>query len=206
MDSDEKSEDEKIGRISRFVLTVDDKTLLQVNTSVTLGVLFFLTLFSFSDITSEEEGRAYFVFFTLLIVVPFGVSSMIIVHSNISRQHSLTPPNKDSYHQKVEDSYSKSWRRLRVAGYFTFFGFLYLMLVLTLVFADTLDDIYNKSTKEECAEHPEQFGVNETNLWQCSMFEEGSLAEQCVKDPERFNLNTTECLRFITSPYTADND
>src|SRR5919107_3858881 len=103
MDSDEKSKDEKIGRINRFVLTVDDQTLLQVNTSVTLGVLFFLTLFSFSDITSEEEGRAYFVFFTLLIVVPFGVSSMIIVHSNISRLH----------------SYSKSWRRLRVAGYFT---------------------------------------------------------------------------------------
>ena len=190
MDSDEKSEDEKIGRISRFVLTVDDKTLLQVNTSVTLGVLFFLTLFSFSDITSEEEGRAYFVFFTLLIVVPFGVSSMIIVHSNISRLH----------------SYSKSWRRLRVAGYFTFFGFLYLMLVLILVFADTLDDLYSKSTEEECAEHPERFGINETNLWQCSMFEEGSLAEQCVKDPERFGLNTTECLRFITSPYTADND
>src|ERR671914_70853 len=161
MGSDEKSEDEKIGRINRFVLTVDDKTLLQVNTSVTLGVLFFLTLFSFSDITSEEEGRAYFVFFTLLIVVPFGVSSMIIVHSNISRLH----------------SYSKPWRRLRVAGYFTFFGFLYLMLVLILVFADTLDDLYSKSTEEECAEHPERFGLNET-----------------------------ECLRFITSPYTADND
>jgi hypothetical protein len=79
------------------------------------------------------------------------------------------------------------------------------MLVLILVFADTIDDIYSKSTMEECAELPARFGVNETLLWQCSMFEECSLAEQCVKDPERFDLDTTECIGFMPSPPSSND-
>ena len=44
------------------------------------------------------------------------------------------------------------------------------------------------------------FGINETDIWRCSMFSENSLAEQCAKNPSQFNKSLSECHEFIPPP------
>lgn len=167
-----------------------------VNTSVIVGVLIFLTLTSFADSTSEVEGSAYLIFFTILIVIPFGLSATMIVSSNTSRLR-FAKFNNESLHTTKEESYGKLERRLRVAGYFTIFGFLYIMLVLILFFADAIDDLITRSTAGRCAEQHTSYGVNESYLWRCSLFSEGSLAEECTKSPQRYGMDMAECTKLI---------
>jgi hypothetical protein len=76
-------------------------------------------------------------------------------------------------------------------------GFGYLIVVVLIFLAYAIIAISDASIAEECGSDPKQFGVNQTHLWQCTLFGEGSLSEECTKDPQRFHVNKTECSKFI---------
>jgi hypothetical protein len=57
MKENEESINDMIDRVRKFA-TIDGATLLQVDATAIVGVLFFLTLTTFVEFGSEEEARA----------------------------------------------------------------------------------------------------------------------------------------------------
>ena len=79
-----------------------------------------------------------------------------------------------------------------------FFLVLAVILLAATLSMSSIHSSYPSGHVEKCGENPDQYGVNQTALWQCSKFSNGSLAEQCANDPSRYHMNqTSECSRFI---------
>ena len=97
--------------------------------------------------------------------------------------------------KRVSDVSWRSWGEKHFICYNTRFGFTK---------RNAAAEAGVPSTSKKCGENPEQYGVNQTALWKCSMYSEGSLAEQCANDLSRFYLKqTSECSHFI--PPTIDS-
>jgi hypothetical protein len=145
-------------------------TILQIDATMSVGVLFFLTLTSFITAGSELLGRALIGTITLIAIIPFVVSAIIILRT----------------------------KRLRLANTFTSAGFLYLVLDLILIVL--LNVIPTATpiipVEEQCAKNPGMFNLTH-NVWQCSKFSRGSLAEKCAQNPESFHMVKSECYKFI---------
>jgi hypothetical protein len=93
----------------------------------------------------------------------------------------------------------RAWFALGVAKILTSAGFLYIIFTVGIIFILTLESTYGPSIAERCVEDPKKYGMNDSQLWQCSMFYEGSLAEECTLEAQRLDLNTSNCYRFIPS-------
>ena len=124
-------------------------TILQVDASMIVGVLFFLTLTSFIIIPGgklfEAFGKALVGIVTLSIVIPFIASALIIM----------------------------GFKNLKVAKWATAVGFVYLALNLsTIVILNFYGIMPAKSAEERCAKNPGYYNV--THPWQCSKFSPGS--------------------------------
>ena len=158
---------------SRSNTRIDSKTLVQVDSTVIVGVLFFLTLTSFIG-TTGAQGKYYIGIITAAIAGPFAGSGILL----------LFKPDK----------------YLRIAQTLTAGGFLYLLVGLAFVIMLGVNILptsggFFVSQEEQCAKDPEPFNV--THRWQCSEFSPGSLAEQCAINSERFNMKKSECSGFI---------
>ena len=82
----EIDEDSRIKEESIKAVTFDGKTLLQVDATSIVGVLFFLSLFP-----EEGPARAFIGTFTATIVIPFAISAMAITlpHKKKKESHRL---------------------------------------------------------------------------------------------------------------------
>jgi hypothetical protein len=145
--------------------TTFGRTLLQVDSTVIVGVLFFLTLNSYLGFLPQNVGRSIIGFLTLSAIIPF-VTSVFLIISN---------------------------ERSNWAIRFTKYGFVYLAvnLMATLAlpfFAGIIPTLpVLPSAAEECVQEPGK--LNLTHRWQCSMFSGSTLAEQCWNYPGRFGFS-----------------
>ncbi|HEY7081703.1 MAG TPA: hypothetical protein VH500_18575, partial [Nitrososphaeraceae archaeon] len=126
--------------------TIFGGTLLQVDSTVVIGVLFFLTLNSYLAFLPTNVGRFIIGCLTISAIIPFVISAFLIIRNERSKQAIL----------------------------FTMWGFVYLALILivTLVLPLVADQIPTlpvlESTAEKCVKNPNDFNV--THKWQCSLF------------------------------------
>jgi low temperature requirement protein LtrA len=178
---------------------LDNRTILQANATVIVGVLFFLTLTSFVEFGSEEVGRVIVRILTTIIVVPFGVSAVMLVIIDIRPLSETFSKILETKRDIAISEWEYKWkmRMLKWARKSSVVGFAYLITVVLFFLYFAIAATYEESVAEECGRDPARFGVNQTHLWQCSMFSEGSLSEQCAKDPQRFHVNKTECSKFV---------
>jgi hypothetical protein len=199
MDPDKESEDKTDKIIAEIKESInegrlDARTLLQVDATTIVGVLLFLTLapFGYNTLTLVVSTAA--------IVIPFAVSSALIVYTdtNMREYGKLIPMLNKKIFRPVS---TKMQARIRLlARGTTFGGFVYLVVVLLFFAIDASPGPSPfPSAAEQCAYNPEKFGVNATNatLWKCSMFRSGSLAELCATDFKRLGVEKTDCIQFI---------
>jgi hypothetical protein len=148
-------------------------TILQVDATMSAGVLFFLTLTSFIARGTEPSGRVFTVALTLIAIVPFVVSAILIIRG----------------------------RTLRMAKNFTGGGFIYLVAVLIMIVLLNVIPAATPviPVEEQCAKNPGMFNLT-NNVWQCSKFSPGSLAEKCALNPKDFNTTKSECSKLIPPP------
>ena len=181
---------------------IDGRTLLQVNATVIIGVLFSLTISSIVGGTSERDAVFTSALFTTLTAAPFGTSAIMIMYANSLQQQSrpLSPvyifQRNPRYGTKEERSRRIDFSLL-IAETITTAGFLYIVITVCLIFVLALDQNYETPITEQCAQDPQRFGVNGSALWLCSMFHQDSLAELCTSDPVRFGVNISKCYKFI---------
>jgi len=166
MTSKPTSPDEPRAGISRSVL-------LQVNATVIAGVLIFLTVSSLGEVTTYLTALL-----AATIVIPFSVSSIIIIKEN-----KLSLPN-----YKFLSNYKRT---------LSAFGFVYLAIVIVfLAYNQVSPIIFNINTPaEKCAIDPKSYNI--THAADCSKFTPRSLAEKCALDPGRFHVALKQCASFI---------
>jgi hypothetical protein len=163
---------------------LDAGTILQVDATALLGILFFLTLSGSGQWLGRFEGA----FLTLFAAYPFATSAAMIMISNYVR---LEGPHINPI--------QRSMLAPQMSGLITAFGLVLLVVILAYIYSG----VDRADSALECAESPKKFGINITHPWACSMFAKGSLAEQCANDPSRFHMNSTsQCSKFIP-PLTA---
>jgi hypothetical protein len=155
--------------------TTFGRTLVQVDSTVIVGVLFFLTLYSYLGFLPEYVGRSIIGILTLTAIIPFVTSAFFVIR---------------------EDKAST------IAKSFTKYGFVYLAVnliaTITLPFFADLIPVINilPSQAEKCVKEPSRFNV--THIWQCSMFDGGTLAEKCSAYPGRYDKdNESQCSSLI---------
>ena len=182
-------------RIREFS-TLDGATLLQVDSTVIVGVLFFLTLTSFFD-TEEGEGRLIAVTLTISAVGPFSLSAMLVLWAN-------RPMHTEIWsHFIKKKSKEKDYKRManfsRLAVVATELGFGYLLFVLGTIYftAAAYDDRDIQNATYYCGKDPERYGINKTDVWQCSMFSESDNAKRCLRNSTQFDRSLSECHEFI---------
>jgi hypothetical protein len=101
---------------------LDEKTLLQVNASMVVGVLFILTLTAFvsgasgSYIISEVTGRNLLGLATFLLVFPFTISTAAILFKE---------PSRFTRMQSFEFA-----KRNTALGFILFAGYIFLIVLL----------------------------------------------------------------------------
>jgi hypothetical protein len=163
---------------------LDGKTLVQVDATVIVGILFFLTLNSYLGFLPEYVGRSIIGILTLTAIIPFVTSAFFITRKTNSS-------NSDS---------------MDIARKFTMYGFVYLALNLSATitlpfFADLIPviDIF-PSQAERCVKAPSDFNVS--YIWQCSLFDGGTLAEKCAAYPGRYNLSNEKQCSSLIAPST----
>ena len=81
---------------------IDGRTLLQVNATVIIGVLFFLTISSIVGGTSERDAVFTSALFTTLTAAPFGTSAIMIMYANSLQQQSR-PLSPVTYSKGTQD-------------------------------------------------------------------------------------------------------
>ncbi len=181
----------------------------------------------------KRAGRAISALLTATIVLPFGLSAILIISIDLYHyvKVSYLPqkflswlPRKrtrlsvNSTHHAINYDFTMSTAytlTLGLARFFTVGGFLYMVvaIIFTFIIAFHIPPIYDilskfpptaePSTAERCGEHPKDFGVDTTHLWKCSMFTEGSLAARCTTDYQRFNMSKTQCSKFVPDELVA---
>jgi hypothetical protein len=150
---------------------IDSKTLLQVNATAIVGVLFFLTLSSFLTNLREEWAKLLIGTMTLFILVPFAFSACLIL-------------GKTGF---------------SIATSSTSFGFAFLAVYLfAAIFYPYLpipgsESISRVSIQDECEMNPNLFNVTHSN---CSKFGAGGRAEECATNPQRYGMKISECSIF----------
>lgn len=207
MDADD--EPEKIGQNPKNdhrrvkYPNLDAITLLQVDATSIVGVLFFLTLTSYLSVVPEEFARPLTGSLTVTIVIPFAVSAMAITYPKGFYGTKTWNQGIFGKEWKQHDPTLISFKRLKIANVATFLGFVYLVFALISIVAYSAGSFPNialfsnvTSTMEDCARDPELYGVNVTP-WKCSMFTTGSLAERCAMNSTQYKMSKTECSRFI---------
>jgi hypothetical protein len=156
-----------------FETALDSKTLLQVNATAIVGVLFFLTLSSFLTTLTEDWARIMIGIVTLTIIIPFVLSSILILGNiNVS-----------------------NWAKSA-----TGFGFAYLAIYLagTILYpffpnTDPGNYFSTISIQDDCENNPKLYNVTDS---ECAKFGEGSRAEECATNPQRFGMKISECSMF----------
>lgn len=147
---------------------IDEKTLLQIDSSMIVGVLFFLTLTSFVG-AHQAYGKVTLGLITLTIIAPFVLSALTIFRSN--------DPKKA--------------QRLTATG-LVYLPAILTVIILSPVVPDLSDGDYSiEDVDQQCARNPEAFNV--THSWKCSEFSPGSLAEECARNPSGFNVSIKGC-------------
>lgn len=166
---------------------LDAKTIVQVDATVIVGVLFFLTLVSFIPSATIEENTAVFGVVTPAIAVPFAVSAILIVYPRNVK--------KDFFRVKFrwEELTDISPTSLFYAKVLTVAGFVYLAVILIALMV--VSNLIPPSEQLNCGNNPVLYNVS--HLWECSKFTGGSLAERCAREPERYNMSISGCSRFI---------
>jgi hypothetical protein len=160
----------KVGQIK----LIDEKTLLQVNASMVIGVLFVLTLSSFITGTGYA-AEPFLGIITAYTAVPFAASSFLLLW-----------PVKNTY----------------IAGLLTCFGFLAFGIVVVVVgispgYTSEADQPVRSDIERRCAMNPERYNLTD-DPWKCSEFTDGSLAKRCVSDYKKFNQTSLRnCSKFI---------
>jgi hypothetical protein len=182
----------------RKISTLDAATILQVDATVIVGVLFFLTLTTFLG-SEERQARSLAVSLTIIAVLPFSASAMLLLWTFSTLRLEVTSffLGKKGPRLLEKKDYKKIVRYSRNAVDITLTGFGYLLVVLIVVWLQT-DFGHNIQTAEQdCGVDPERFGINESDIWQCSMFTKNSLAERCTINPSQFDKSLSECHEFI---------
>lgn len=106
---------------------------------------------------------------TFAIVVPFSVSSIIII---LGPERSMRFPLR---------------RRLGYPQFISIIGFVFLVILLgALVYLQFYRPPVSTSA-EECAINPESYGI--THPSDCSKFTPGSLAQDCALHPEKYTFS-----------------
>ena len=175
---------------------IDSKALIQVDATVIVGVLFFLTLTSFLG-AEEEEATQHAVNLTILVVFPFSMSAIFLLWDYLKTRYNLL------LWEKPGSRWASQWRLFsnvapQFGGVSTMLGFAYLIYALFSFGyqAQVGPDI--SATAQDCGEHPKRFGIiNKTDIWQGSMFGQDTLAGQCVENLSQFNIPKSECHEFI---------
>jgi hypothetical protein len=96
--------------IITFVMTLEDRDIIQVDASVIAGVLIFLTLTNVGQFKSP-------VFLTLLVIIPLSISAVLIGFENMKQ--------------------GKSYEKYQFKGYALVFmigGFIYLVAAVIMLF------------------------------------------------------------------------
>ena len=177
LDSDKEPESNEngLGIISKLKDgSLDASTLIQVNATIMIGVVFFVSISSALSLETVEGGSFVLVLVSVTIILPFAVSAILIIIQK---------------------------RASRIAWGFTAFGFALLFLALLYISLIEFDTGFTRLeptiTGFQCAANPSEYGINESYLWKCSMFTPGSLAEACAIAPYNFNMELSECHKFI---------
>jgi hypothetical protein len=159
---------------------IDKKTLLQVDASMVVGVLFILTLSGFIS-GSEITGRFLTGYFTILIIAPFVISAFMILYTTSRGE--------------LGELIVAVARGITAAGFLIFGG--YLGLITALQTLPTIPPMpFAEDVEQLCAKSPETFNVT-ADPWKCSKFSGASLAEKCAKNPEFFDATRSDCADFI---------
>jgi hypothetical protein len=162
-------------------MAVDGKTLLQVDATAILGVLFFLSLTSYFP-------SALAALVTVSVLIPFAVSAAIILYPLTALIAVAIGTRTNPF--DVEDRTSKA---IGYAKTITMIGFFYLIFPIGYAISESLEN----PITVECAKNPESYGVNITHPWKCSLFTKGSLPELCVNNLQVFNMSQKECSGLI---------
>lgn len=157
---------------------IDENTLLQLDGSMVLGALIILTL---AGIISpiESYARTISLYFTVIVVVPFIVSALLIL---ISKRERL-----------------KGFRRAR--GWTTAGFIFFLLIIMYLALDASIGEPIGPSgipgdVRLQCIMNPETFNVS-TSPWKCDHFDEDSVAWFCANNPEFYNLTISDCADLI---------
>jgi ABC-type uncharacterized transport system permease subunit len=161
MTNDEKPTKDICERIMQFS-KLDGATILQVDATVIVGTLFFLTLSSFLGGTEAhaERARLNLSLITGAAILPLSASGAIILLSEyrlkkrLGRQ--LTGPSRPL----TEKDYRKMGTENRFAVFLTFVGFVYLIGAMSTVIYFAFVETTVPTWSEKCGENPEQYGVN----------------------------------------------
>jgi hypothetical protein len=78
-----------------FVLTLEDKDIIQVDATVIIGVMILLTLsIGFdSSINSQKDENITRLIITLAIIAPFTASAVLAIMTNLSSKYSTIQEN-----------------------------------------------------------------------------------------------------------------
>lgn len=66
--------------ITVFIMTLEDKEIIQVDSTLSAGVLIFLTLANISG--SKNLAFPTQIFLTLLVIIPFSISAIFVIFEN----------------------------------------------------------------------------------------------------------------------------
>jgi hypothetical protein len=207
MDSDKEPEkaNENVKQIKKYILElmIDPRTLIQLDATLIVGVLFFFTLTALVQSAELHEGVILHFVFTGAAILPFVVSAIFLINADSAQlpfERARSHEDNGSPYDMTKESHKHlltSYKAIRRARVSTLSGFIYLGIALLFVIITAYLGETKISTAEECAQRPEDFGINTTSPWKCSMFVDGSLAEMCANNHEQFNMSKKACSGFI---------
>jgi hypothetical protein len=150
---------------------LDDTIILQIDGGIITGLLVFLTLTSLIPIVSGPYGNVSAIVFTAGVIFPFAISAIMVLSKYI-----------ESPITKIDKIIAYVKKHSRYAGNATFWGFVYLMGVIAVLFIFNLWPLFYLAPSpltEVCEENPADFDI-ERDL--CARIKSGSFYEECVKN------------------------
>jgi hypothetical protein len=165
----------------------DDTTILQIDGGIITGLLVFLTLTSLIPIVSGPFGNITAIIITAGVIFPFAISAIMILSKHIKMSGRLRVIRIDKLTDKLI-KYSG------YAGNATFWGFVYLMGAIVVLFIFNLLPLLSPtstSITEVCEKNSTLFNIEKES---CSRIKPGGLYEECVKNAMP---NVTGCSEFM---------
>ena len=108
---------------NNIVNDIDDTTLLQVDGGIIAGLLVFLTLTSLIPFLTGPLGNVIALLLTTGVLFPFAISAVLILSKSIHSKWG-----------RVQEIIGWARNHSGVAGNATFWGFVYLMGVIVVLF------------------------------------------------------------------------